>query len=49
MKKNKSTRDTWIPTTWSYNGAGFEKNKKKIIDRKKKYKEKDYESSNYRQ
>lgn len=36
--KKKHTRDTWIPETWRYNGAGFEKNKKKTIPRKRKYK-----------
>lgn len=45
MKKNKSTRDLWIPASWRYTGAGVYKNKKKTLDRKKKYKEKDYESS----
>lgn len=39
-KRNKSVRDLWIPTFWSYNGAGYQKNKKKIIERKQKYKEK---------
>ena len=40
-KKNKSSvRDTWIPTFWSYNGAGYQKNKKKTIEHKPKYKEK---------
>ena len=39
MKKKKlKTRDTWIPQTWVYNGAGFTKNLKKIIPRKQKYK-----------
>jgi len=36
--KKSSIRDTWIPETWKYNGAGYQKNKKKIIDRKRKYK-----------
>ena len=46
MKKEKmkikelKPRDTWIPETWRYNGSGFEKDKKKVIPRKKKYKEK---------
>jgi len=41
MKKKankKSVRDTWIPETWRYNGSGYQKNKKKTIERKKKYK-----------
>jgi hypothetical protein len=38
MKKNKSTRDTWIPLTWRYNGSGFQKNKKKQLPRKRKHK-----------
>lgn len=41
MKKKKSSvRDTWIPQTWRYNGSGFQKNKKKVIARKQKYKNK---------
>lgn len=41
MKKEKShVRDEWIPKTWRYNGSGFQKDKKKEIPRKKKYKEK---------
>lgn len=38
MKKNKSTRDQWIPVSWSYNGAGYQKNKKKQLVRKTKHK-----------
>lgn len=38
MKKNRSTRDQWIPVSWSYNGAGYQKNKKKQIIRKTKHK-----------
>ena len=39
MKKTKnSVRDTWIPETWRYNGAGLHKIKKKTIERKQKYK-----------
>lgn len=38
MKKSKQTRDTWIPATWRYNGSGFQKNKKKVIPRKRKHK-----------
>ena len=38
VKKKSSVRDTWIPTFWNYNGSGFQKNKKKIIPRKQKYK-----------
>jgi hypothetical protein len=37
-KKKSSVRDTWIPISWVYNGAGFQKNKKKVIPRKQKYK-----------
>lgn len=36
--KKTSVRDSWIPTFWNYNGAGFQKNKKKTIPRKQKYK-----------
>jgi len=36
-KKKKSTRDTWIPETWRYNGAGYQKNKK-AYNRKPKHK-----------
>lgn len=36
--KKSSVRDSWIPTYWQYNGAGFQKNKKKQIPRKAKYK-----------
>lgn len=32
------TRDTWVRDSWHYNGAGYQKNKKKIIPRKQKYK-----------
>lgn len=38
MKKDKKVRDEWIPKTWRYNGSGFQKNKKKEIPRKAKYK-----------
>lgn len=37
-KKKSSVRDTWIPMTWRYNGAGYQKNKKKELPRKAKYK-----------
>lgn len=37
-KKKLSIRDTWIPESWHYNGAGYQKNKKKLIPRKQKYK-----------
>lgn len=40
MKKKSRVRDIWIPESWRYNGSGFQKNKKKVIERKKKYKEK---------
>ena len=36
-RKKSSVRDTWIPDTWRYNGAGYQKNKK-AYTRKKKYK-----------
>ena len=36
--KKKKVRDTWIPQTWRYNGSGYQKDKTKIIERKKKYK-----------
>jgi hypothetical protein len=41
-KKNRHSgvRDTWIPMSWQYNGAGVHKDKSKIIPRKQKYKEK---------
>lgn len=37
-KKKSSVRDIWIPETWRYNGSGYQKNKKKVIFRKRKYK-----------
>ena len=40
QKKNSGVRDTWIPNTWRYNGAGFQKSKKYIIPRKQKHKQK---------
>ena len=39
-KKKSSVRDTWIPETWRYRGAGFQKSKKKELPRKAKYKQK---------
>lgn len=39
-KKKSHVRDSWIPESWRYNGGGFQKDKKKIIPRKRKYKEK---------
>lgn len=36
--KKSSVRDTWIPETWRYNGAGYNKNVKRVIPRKAKYK-----------
>lgn len=33
-KKKSSVRDTWIPETWRYNGAGYKVNKKGVIPRK---------------
>ena len=38
VKKKSSVRDIWIPETWRYNGAGYQKNKKKVIYRKRKHK-----------
>lgn len=38
-KKKSSVRNDWIPTFWRYNGAGYEKDKTKIIPRHQKYKE----------
>ena len=40
-KKKVSVRDIWIPETWRYNGAGFQKNKKKELPRNAKYKDSD--------
>lgn len=37
-KKKSSVRDLWIPESWRYNGSGFYRNKKKMIFRKRKYK-----------
>lgn len=37
-KEKNSVRNDWIPTFWRYNGAGFQKDKKKLIPRKQKYK-----------
>ena len=39
-KKKSHVRDTWIPMTWVYKGAGVHKDKSKVIPRKQKYKEK---------
>ena len=39
-KKKLGVRDTWIPATWRYRGAGFQKCKKKEIPRKAKHKQK---------
>ena len=36
--KKSSVRDSWIPQSWRYNGAGAHKNKKKQIPRKNKHK-----------
>lgn len=38
IAKKSSVRDTWIPATWRYNGSGYQKDKKKLIPRKQKYK-----------
>lgn len=35
--KKSSVRNDWIPTFWRYNGAGYQKDKTKIIFRKQKY------------
>ena len=37
-KKKSHIRDTWIPESWRYNGKGFQKDKSKEIERKRKYK-----------
>ena len=37
-KKKSHVRDTWIPESWRYNGKGFQKDKSKEIERKRKYK-----------
>ena len=37
-KKKSSVRDTWIPESWRYNGAGYYRNKKKMIFRDRKHK-----------
>ena len=39
-KKKLGVRDTWIPETWRYRGAGFQKCNKKEIPRKAKHKPK---------
>lgn len=39
-KRKSGVRGTWIPATWRYRGAGFQKCKKKEIPRKAKYKSK---------
>lgn len=45
MKEKKKARDEWIPETWRYNGAGYQKPKKGkgSYDRKdRKKEEEDY-------
>lgn len=37
-KKKSHVRDIWIPESWRYNGKGFQKDKSKEIERKRKYK-----------
>ena len=37
-RKKKNIRDLWIPESWTYNGSGYQKVKKKLIPRKHKYK-----------
>ena len=37
-KKKSHVRDTWIPESWRYNGKGFQKDKSKESERKRKYK-----------
>ena len=39
-KRKSGVRDTWIPETWRYRGAGFQKSKKKELPRKAKHKQK---------
>lgn len=39
QQKRQKPRDQWITNTWRYNGAGYQKNKKKVIERKQKHKE----------
>ena len=41
--REKKPRDLWVANSWRYNGSGYQKNKKKTIERKKKYKNRDYE------
>lgn len=48
IKKKSSVRDTWIPQTWRYNGAGLQKTHRNELDRNKKHKPKydrDYEGA----
>ena len=42
-KKKSSVRDTWIPDTWRYNGAGIHKTRKKELYRKRKHKGEKYD------
>lgn len=37
-KEKSSVRDTWIPGTWRYNGAGVQKSAKYTLPRKAKHK-----------
>ena len=39
-KRKSGVRDTWIPDTWRYRGAGFQKSRKKELPRKAKHKQK---------
>lgn len=40
-KPKSSVRNDWIPIFWRYNGAGYQKDKTKVIPRKQKYKNTD--------
>ena len=37
-KKEQKPRDLWIQKSWTYNGSGYQENKKKKLPRKQKYK-----------
>lgn len=37
-KKKSSVRDTWIPQSWRYTGAGVHKTRKNELPRKAKHK-----------
>ena len=43
MKKKKyKPRDLWVFESWHYRGSGFQKNKKKVIERKQKHRKQNY-------